>query len=150
MLSLRYENLLVFRFLFYLIFFYVQENQQLQNKLLEFQTQMSMMRAEVANLKSEYDEQSSRLHNERGTVLSCVQEQENLTRQLQMLHEANKKLHDTNDDLRSALDVRFFLFFSKLYCFFWLCHKNVHFLETFPIDFTLTYVDSSQEQLSVW
>ncbi|XP_066934170.1 uncharacterized protein [Clytia hemisphaerica] len=83
-----------------------QENQQLQAKLLEFHTQMSLMRTEVAALKSEYDEQSSRLHNERGTVLSCVREQENLTRQLQMLHEANKRLHDTNDDLRSALDVK--------------------------------------------
>ena len=104
----------------------MQENQQLQNKLLEFQTQMSLMRTEVANLKSEYDEQSSRLHNERGTVLSCVQEQENLTRQLQMLHEANKKLHDTNDDLRSALDVCFLLFLFDVYI---LCPPILFFLE---------------------
>ena len=87
------------------ISFSFQENQQLQNKLLEFQTQMALMRTEVAAMKSEYDEQADRLNNERGTVLSCIKEQENLTRQLQMLHEANKKLHDTNDDLRSALDV---------------------------------------------
>jgi len=73
---------------------------------------MSLMRTEVAALKSEYDEQSDRLYSERGTVLSCVKEQENLTRQLQMLHEANKKLHDTNDDLRSALDVGLFVSFS--------------------------------------
>ena len=79
------------------------------------------MRTEVANLKSEYDEQSSRLHNERGTVLSCVQEQENLTRQLQMLHEANKKLHDTNDDLRSALDVSFLLFLFDVSNLFFVC-----------------------------
>jgi len=73
---------------------------------------MSLMRTEVAALKSEYDEQSDRLYSERGTMLSCVKEQENLTRQLQMLHEANKKLHDTNDDLRSALDVGLFVSFS--------------------------------------
>ena len=77
---------------------------KLQKKLLEFQTHMALMRTEVAEMKSEYDEQSDRLINERGTVLSCVQEQENLTRQLHLLHEANKKLHDTNDDLRSAFE----------------------------------------------
>ncbi|XP_057297532.1 uncharacterized protein LOC130628584 isoform X3 [Hydractinia symbiolongicarpus] len=83
-----------------------KENEMLQKKLLEFQTQMALMRTQVAEMKSEYDSQSERLMNERGTVLGCVQEQENLTRQLHLLHEANKKLHDTNDDLRSALDSR--------------------------------------------
>ena len=83
----------------------VQENENLRFRLLEFQTQMALMRTEVAKLKYEYDEQSDRLQKERVTVLDCVQEQENLTRQLHLLHEANKKLHDTNDDLRSALEV---------------------------------------------
>ena len=56
-------------------------------------------------MKAVYDEQADRLASERGAVLTCVSEQENLTRQLHLLHEANKRLHDTNDDLRSALDV---------------------------------------------
>ena len=76
------------------------------------------MRTEVSNMKAEYDEQANRLAAERGTVFSCVQEQENLTRQLHLLHDANRKLHDTNDDLRSALDVwitlSFWLFSSQL------------------------------------
>ena len=66
---------------------------------------MALMRTEVSNMKAEYDEQANRLAAERGTVFSCVQEQENLTQQLHLLHDANRKLHDTNDDLRSALDV---------------------------------------------
>ncbi|XP_065653948.1 ras and EF-hand domain-containing protein homolog isoform X4 [Hydra vulgaris] len=83
-----------------------KENETLHLRLLEFQTQMALMRTEVAKLKCEYDEQSDRLQKERVTVLDCVQEQENLTRQLHLLHEANKKLHDTNDDLRSAMEVK--------------------------------------------
>ena len=75
---------------------------------------MALMRTEVAQMKAEYDEQSNRLMNERGTVLNCVEEQESLTRQLHLLHEANKKLHDTNDDLRSALGVSIKLYFSHL------------------------------------
>merc|ERR1712142_1194272 len=67
---------------------------------------MALMRTEVAQMKAVYDEQADRLASERGTVLTCVSEQENLTRQLHLLHEANKRLHDTNDDLRSALDTK--------------------------------------------
>lgn len=83
-----------------------RENKLLQKKLVEFQTQMALMRTEVAQMKAVYDEQAERLASERGAVLTCVSEQENLTRQLHLLHEANKRLHDTNDDLRSALDKR--------------------------------------------
>ena len=78
----------------------------MQKKLVEFQTQMALMRTEVVQMKAVYDDQADRLATERGAVLSCVNEQESLTRQLHLLHEANKRLHDTNDDLRSALDVR--------------------------------------------
>ena len=80
-----------------------KENQILRKKLAEFQTQMAVMRTEVVQMKAVYEEQEDRLASERGTVLTCVNEQENLTRQLHLLHEANKRLHDTNDDLRSAL-----------------------------------------------
>lgn len=35
--------------------------------------------------------------------MDIVKEQDNLTRQLHLLHDANKQLHDTNDDLREAV-----------------------------------------------
>ncbi|XP_065050990.1 ras and EF-hand domain-containing protein homolog isoform X6 [Rhopilema esculentum] len=82
------------------------ENEALRSKLRECQTQMAVFRTEIAQLKNEYDEQGERLSRERQTVLRCVHEQESLTRQLQLLHEANRKLHDTNDDLRAALENR--------------------------------------------
>eukprot|EP00794_Sanderia_malayensis_P005024 gene5024-5682_t len=80
------------------------ENESLRSTLRESQTQLALYRTEIANLKSEYDEQGERLSKERQTVLRCVHEQESLTRQLQLLHEANRKLHDTNDDLRAAIE----------------------------------------------
>lgn len=33
-----------------------------------------------------------------------LREQDSLTRQIYLMHDANKKLHDTNDDLTHALD----------------------------------------------
>lgn len=43
---------------------------------------------------------------EKQTVMDYIKEQDNLTRQLHLLHDANKQLHDTNDDLRLAIESR--------------------------------------------
>lgn len=84
----------------------VQEIRYLQSQLTDAQTNLAVLRSELAQLRNDYEEQESQLTAEKRTVLECVQEQESLTRQLQLLHEANKKLHDTNDDLRAALETR--------------------------------------------
>ncbi|XP_067038212.1 uncharacterized protein [Acropora muricata] len=82
----------------------VQEIRFLRSQLTDAQTNLAVLRSELAQLRNDYEEQETQLTAEKATVMECVQEQESLTRQLQLLHEANKKLHDTNDDLRSALE----------------------------------------------
>ncbi|XP_068722023.1 ras and EF-hand domain-containing protein homolog isoform X6 [Montipora capricornis] len=84
----------------------VQEIRFLRSQLTDAQTNLAVLRSELAQLRNDYEEQEAQLEAEKRTVVECVQEQESLTRQLQLLHEANKKLHDTNDDLRSALEAR--------------------------------------------
>ncbi|KAM7439153.1 hypothetical protein ABFA07_011420 [Porites harrisoni] len=84
----------------------VQEIRFLRSQLTDAQTNLAVLRSELAQLRSDYEEQEAQLVAEKRTVMECVQEQESLTRQLQLLHEANKKLHDTNDDLRAALEMR--------------------------------------------
>ncbi|XP_027038448.1 ras and EF-hand domain-containing protein homolog isoform X6 [Pocillopora damicornis] len=84
----------------------VQEIRFLRSQLTDAQTNLAILRSELAQLRNDYEEQESQLTAEKRTVMECVQEQESLTRQLQLLHEANKKLHDTNDDLRAALEAR--------------------------------------------
>ncbi|XP_048580908.1 myosin-6 isoform X3 [Nematostella vectensis] len=84
----------------------VQELRYLRSQVTDAQTTVAVIRSELAQLKNDYEDQSSQLEAEKRNVMECVQEQESLTRQLQLLHEANKKLHDTNDDLRSALEMR--------------------------------------------
>ncbi|XP_031561375.1 ras and EF-hand domain-containing protein-like isoform X6 [Actinia tenebrosa] len=84
----------------------VQEIRYLRSQVTDAQTNTAVLRSELAQLRNDYEDQTVHLENEKRTVMECVQEQESLTRQLQLLHEANKKLHDTNDDLRSALEAR--------------------------------------------
>ncbi|XP_052821855.1 ras and EF-hand domain-containing protein homolog [Octopus bimaculoides] len=53
----------------------------------------------------EINELFSSSFREKREMMDFMKEQDNLTRQLHLLHDANKKLHDTNDDLREALDM---------------------------------------------
>ncbi|XP_020614148.1 ras and EF-hand domain-containing protein homolog isoform X7 [Orbicella faveolata] len=84
----------------------VQEIRFLRSQLTDAQTNLAVLRSELAQLRNDYEEQETQFAAEKRTVMECVLEQESLTRQLQLLHEANKKLHDTNDDLRAALESR--------------------------------------------
>ncbi|XP_071852085.1 ras and EF-hand domain-containing protein homolog isoform X2 [Apostichopus japonicus] len=81
-----------------------QENRQLKSAYTELQTSLALAKSENLELKSEYDDQMGFITSNRDTLQEYIQEHENLTRQLEMLHEANKKLQDTNDDLRAALE----------------------------------------------
>nr|XP_054757687.1 ras and EF-hand domain-containing protein homolog isoform X1 [Lytechinus pictus] len=80
------------------------ENRSLRSSLTEAQTNLVLSRSELVTLKSDFDEQNGFISNNRDVIQDYIGEQENLTRQLQLLHEANKKLQDTNDDLRAALE----------------------------------------------
>ncbi|RMX50391.1 hypothetical protein pdam_00010435 [Pocillopora damicornis] len=61
----------------------VQEIRFLRSQLTDAQTNLAILRSELAQLRNDYEEQES-----------------------QLTAEANKKLHDTNDDLRAALEAR--------------------------------------------
>ncbi|CAB4002654.1 ras and EF-hand domain-containing -like isoform X1, partial [Paramuricea clavata] len=83
-----------------------QENRYLKSQVTDSQTTLALLRSELAELKSQFVEQSDQLQKEQMTAQSSVHEQENLARQLQLLYEANQRLQDVNDELRGALEVR--------------------------------------------
>ncbi|XP_064599676.1 ras and EF-hand domain-containing protein homolog [Liolophura sinensis] len=80
------------------------ENRHMKSSLTDAQTSLALARSELATMRQEYKDKCHELQIEKDTVTDYIREQDNLTRQLHMLHDANKKLHDTNDDLRAALE----------------------------------------------
>ncbi|XP_046859984.1 ras and EF-hand domain-containing protein homolog isoform X2 [Xenia sp. Carnegie-2017] len=83
-----------------------EENRFLKSQVIDSQTTLALLRSEMAELKSQFVEQSDQLQKEQNTVQTFVDEQEHLTRQLKLLHEANQRLQDINDELRAALEER--------------------------------------------
>ncbi|EDV28768.1 uncharacterized protein TRIADDRAFT_51991 [Trichoplax adhaerens] len=81
------------------------ENRALKSQITSAQTELSIVRSDMSQLNNDYEEQSLALQNESETVLVHVREQENLTRQLQTLREANRKLQMVNIDLKERLEV---------------------------------------------
>ncbi|XP_033107972.1 ras and EF-hand domain-containing protein-like [Anneissia japonica] len=82
------------------------ENRTLRSNLTEAQTNLALTRSDLATVHSEYDEQMDFITSDRDQLKELEREKENLHRQVQLLQDANKKLQDTNDDLRSALETR--------------------------------------------
>ncbi|XP_076471310.1 ras and EF-hand domain-containing protein homolog isoform X8 [Babylonia areolata] len=81
------------------------ENRSLKSELTDSQTNLALVRSELTGFRQQLNEKNHELDMQKSTVMDYVREQDNLTRQLHMLHEANKKLHDINDDLRSAVET---------------------------------------------
>ncbi|NXF93117.1 RASEF protein, partial [Eubucco bourcierii] len=90
------------------------ENQKLKKDLLEAQTNIAFLQSELDTLKSEYADQT--LNNERDLemIREYTEERDNLERQIEILQSANRKLHDSNDGLRSALENSFSKFNRSL------------------------------------
>lgn len=80
-------------------------NRQLRSELTDAQTNLVLMKGDFATVKQQLNEKSHELEMEKETVSEYMREQENLTRQLHLLHDANKRLHDTNDDLRELVET---------------------------------------------
>lgn len=80
------------------------ENRTLKSELTDSQTNLALVRSELTSFRQQFHEKVHELNLEKETIMDYVREQDNLTRQLHMLHEANKKLHDINDDLRMAVE----------------------------------------------
>ncbi|XP_059825774.1 ras and EF-hand domain-containing protein homolog isoform X1 [Hypanus sabinus] len=80
------------------------ENDKLRKELLEAQTEIMLLQSEVDALKSDFMDQSLNLERDHDVVREYTEDRDNLTRQIEMLQSANRKLHDSNDGLRSALE----------------------------------------------
>ena len=81
-----------------------EENQRIKSELVAAETKLALSKTELLRLSREHKEKCEELSNEKSVLLNYIREQDRLTHQLHMLHDANRKLHDTNDDLRSALE----------------------------------------------
>ncbi|XP_042224644.1 ras and EF-hand domain-containing protein homolog isoform X3 [Homarus americanus] len=79
-------------------------NRTLNMTLNETTTNLGLMRSDMAQMRLQYEEKCRELHNERETVLEYMHQYDHMKRQLELLHEANKRLQDTNDSMRSAVE----------------------------------------------
>ncbi|GIX68031.1 ras and EF-hand domain-containing protein [Caerostris extrusa] len=83
----------------------VHENRQLRMSLLDTQTSIALMRSELLQLRNMYEEKCRELSSERERILEVLQEQDHLSRQLNLLHDANKRLLDSHDALRTNAET---------------------------------------------
>eukprot|EP00095_Tigriopus_kingsejongensis_P000097 maker-scaffold1877_size25834-snap-gene-0.9 protein:Tk00097 transcript:maker-scaffold1877_size25834-snap-gene-0.9-mRNA-1 annotation:"ras and ef-hand domain-containing protein" len=83
------------------------ENRTLKNNLSDTKTNIAVLRAEMNKIRSQYDAKCYELHEERETKAEFLYEFDNLSRQLDLLRDANQQLQDTNDGLRSVVDVSY-------------------------------------------
>ncbi|CAG5134148.1 unnamed protein product [Candidula unifasciata] len=80
------------------------ENRMLKSDLTDAQTNLALVKSQMTTVKQQLEVKNYELEVENKTIEDYVNEQDKLRRQLQMLHEANKNLLDTNDNLRELLD----------------------------------------------
>ncbi|XP_062455797.1 ras and EF-hand domain-containing protein [Rhea pennata] len=85
----------------------LMENQKLRKDLLEAQTNIAFLQSELDSLKSEYADQSLNTERDLEMIREYTEDRDNLERQIEILQSANRKLHDSNDGLRSALENSF-------------------------------------------
>lgn len=80
------------------------ENQRLKQELMESHTSIACLQSELDSLKTELTDHS--INNERDEALfrEFSDDRDSLERQIEILQTANRKLHDSNDGLRSALE----------------------------------------------
>lgn len=67
----------------------LEENHQMRLSLLDTQTTVAMMRSELGQLKTLYEQRCKELNQEREKVLEVVHNQDYLTRQLMSLQYVN-------------------------------------------------------------
>ncbi|XP_029915164.1 ras and EF-hand domain-containing protein [Myripristis murdjan] len=80
------------------------ENQKIKHELMRSQTKVACLQSDMDSLKTELTDQS--INNERDEELmkAFSDERDVLEAQIEVLQTANRKLHDTNDGLRTALE----------------------------------------------
>ncbi|XP_026177465.1 ras and EF-hand domain-containing protein isoform X2 [Mastacembelus armatus] len=80
------------------------ENQRLKQDLLKSQTNVSCLQSEMDSLKTELTDQSINSERDEELMKHFTDERDVLESQIEMLQVANRKLHDSNDGLRAALE----------------------------------------------
>ncbi|XP_059780537.1 ras and EF-hand domain-containing protein isoform X4 [Balaenoptera ricei] len=80
------------------------ENQRVKKDLLEAQTNIAFLQSELDSLKSDYADQSLNSERDLEIIREYTEDRNSLERQIEILQTANRKLHDSNDGLRSALE----------------------------------------------
>ncbi|XP_037350099.1 ras and EF-hand domain-containing protein [Talpa occidentalis] len=80
------------------------ENQKVKKDLLEAQTNIAFLQSELDALKSDYADQTLNSERDLQIIREYTEDRNSLERQIEILQTANRKLHDSNDGLRSALE----------------------------------------------
>ncbi|XP_034547170.1 ras and EF-hand domain-containing protein [Notolabrus celidotus] len=80
------------------------DNQKLKQELMKSQTKVACLRSEMDSLQTELTDQSISSERDEELVKHFSDERDVLESQIEILQIANRKLHDSNDGLRSALE----------------------------------------------
>ncbi|XP_042303694.1 ras and EF-hand domain-containing protein, partial [Sceloporus undulatus] len=80
------------------------ENQRLKKNLMEAQTNIAFLQSELDTLKSDIADHSLSSERDLDMIRGYTEDRDSLERQIVILQSANRKLHDSNDGLRSALE----------------------------------------------
>nr|XP_055206819.1 ras and EF-hand domain-containing protein isoform X2 [Gorilla gorilla gorilla] len=91
------------------------ENQKVKKDLLEAQTNIAFLQSELDALKSDYADQSLNTERDLQIIREYTEDRNSLERQIEILQTANRKLHDSNDGLRSALENSYSKFNRSLH-----------------------------------
>ncbi|XP_037632621.1 ras and EF-hand domain-containing protein homolog isoform X1 [Sebastes umbrosus] len=80
------------------------ENQRLKQELMKSQTKVACLRSDMDSLKTELTDQSINSEQDEELMKQFSDERDVLESQIEILQTANRKLHDTNDGLRAAVE----------------------------------------------
>ncbi|XP_034026354.1 ras and EF-hand domain-containing protein homolog [Thalassophryne amazonica] len=80
------------------------ENQRLKQEVLKSQTRVACLQSEMDTLKTKLTDQSINSERDDELIKHFSEERDILESQIEILQTANRKLHDSNDGLRSALE----------------------------------------------
>ncbi|XP_051924573.1 ras and EF-hand domain-containing protein homolog [Hippocampus zosterae] len=80
------------------------ENQRFKQELLKSQTKVACLQSDMDSLKTELTDRSINFERDEELMKQFSEERDILESQIEILQEANRKLHDSNDGLRAALE----------------------------------------------
>ncbi|KAM8886360.1 ras and EF-hand domain-containing protein homolog isoform 2-T2 [Spinachia spinachia] len=80
------------------------ENQRLKQELLKSQTKVACLRSEMDSLKTELTDQNISSERDEELMKHFSDERDILERHIEILQAANRKLNDSNDGLRAAME----------------------------------------------